>query len=178
MKTGNHQLYRGKNDKRPIFSCANGLFAQAFSSSWFNQNAVRFSQWRTRLSQPKPVASSVPHPLTPGIGLTTNIFPQNLDERSERKSNEESVIRTLWVMIIRSEISASQRKLICSLATGGQISIITMIVREDLMNHNRFTNSRKCIMLTTISLPLFSGLCASLRAATVLAPEEIPTCMV
>lgn len=28
---------------------------------------------------------------------------------------------------------------------------------------------------TTISLPLFSGLLASLRAATVLAPDDIPT---
>ena len=29
---------------------------------------------------------------------------------------------------------------------------------------------------TTISLPLFSGILASLSAATVLAPDDIPTC--
>ena len=35
--------------------------------------------------------------------------------------------------------------------------------------------SRK-IVLTTISLPWFSGILANLSAATVLAPDDIPTC--
>ncbi len=32
-------------------------------------------------------------------------------------------------------------------------------------------------LVTTISLPLFSGILASLRAAIVLAPDDIPTCI-
>ena len=35
---------------------------------------------------------------------------------------------------------------------------------------------RGWVSLTTISFPLFSGNFASLRAATVLAPDDIPTC--
>jgi hypothetical protein len=31
-------------------------------------------------------------------------------------------------------------------------------------------------MLTTISFPAFSGLCATLIAATAAAPDDIPTC--
>ena len=36
---------------------------------------------------------------------------------------------------------------------------------------------RYVFLVTTISLPLFSGILASLRAAIVLAPDDIPTCI-
>lgn len=55
---------------------------------------------------------------------------------------------------------------------GGQYCDGYRLSKKCLSSNNRGVQMNN----TTISLPLFSGLLASLNAATVFAPEDIPTC--